>query len=98
MFFVGYRTFTARPEELPHANINEKKAADRPRASLAEARVNPDTARRRTAAVIDQTQGRNCRKEPVRQETDQAEKESRFSPPGQELASWVSSEQILRVC
>ena len=51
MFFVGYRTFTARPEELPHANINEKKAADRPRASLAEARVNPDTARRRTAAL-----------------------------------------------
>ena len=51
MFFVGYRTFTARPEELPHANINEKKAADRPRASFTEARVNPDTARRRTAAL-----------------------------------------------
>jgi len=50
MFFVGYRTFTARPQEQPHANINEKKAADRPQASLAEARVNPDTARRRTAA------------------------------------------------
>ena len=49
MFFVGYRTFTARPEELPNANIDEKKAADRN--SLAEARVNPDTARRRTAAV-----------------------------------------------
>ena len=46
MFFVGY----ARPQEQPHANINEKKAADRPQASLAEARVNPDTARRRTAA------------------------------------------------
>jgi len=51
MFFVGYRTFSARPEELPHANINEKKAADRPRASFTEARVNPDTARRRTAAL-----------------------------------------------
>ena len=25
MFFVGYRTFTARPQEQPHANINEKK-------------------------------------------------------------------------
>ena len=24
MFFVGYRTFTARPQELPHANLNEK--------------------------------------------------------------------------
>ena len=25
MFFVGYRTFTARPQEQPHANINKKK-------------------------------------------------------------------------
>ena len=50
MFFVGYRTFTARPQELPHANLNEKKAADRPQAPLAEAKVNPDPARRRTAA------------------------------------------------
>jgi len=49
MFFVGYRTFTARPQELPHANLNEK-AADRPQAPLAEAKVNPDPARRRTAA------------------------------------------------
>jgi len=49
MFFVGYRTFTARPQELPHANLNEK-AADRPQALLAEAKVNPDPARRRTAA------------------------------------------------
>jgi Tfp pilus assembly protein PilP len=47
MFFVGYRTFTARPQELPHANLNEK-AADRPQAL--EAKVNPDPARRRTAA------------------------------------------------
>ncbi len=30
----------------------------------------------------DQTQGRNCREESVRQEIDQGEKESRFSPPG----------------
>src|SRR6476646_8516071 len=49
MFFVEYRTFTARPQELPHANLNEK-AADRPQALLAEAKVNPDPARRRTAA------------------------------------------------
>src|SRR6476659_10577188 len=48
MFFVGYRTYTARPHELPHANLNEK-AADRPQAPLAEANVNPP-ARRRTAA------------------------------------------------
>jgi hypothetical protein len=50
MFFVGYRTFTARPQELPYANLNEKKAADRQQASLAEAEINPDPARRRTAA------------------------------------------------
>jgi hypothetical protein len=25
MFFVGYRTFTARPQALPYANLNEKK-------------------------------------------------------------------------
>jgi hypothetical protein len=50
MFFVGYRTFTARPQELPYTNLNEKKAADRQQAPLAEAKVNPDPARRRTAA------------------------------------------------
>ena len=49
MFFVGYRTFTPRPQELPHANLNEK-AADRPQAQLAEAEVNAEPARRRTAA------------------------------------------------
>jgi hypothetical protein len=48
MFFVG--TFSARPQELPYANLNEKKAADRQQAPLAEAKVNPDPARRRTAA------------------------------------------------
>ena len=51
MVFVGTEPSLLAQKELPHANINEKKAADRPRASLAEARVNPDTARRRTAAV-----------------------------------------------
>jgi hypothetical protein len=25
MFFVGYKTFTARRQELPHANLNQKK-------------------------------------------------------------------------
>jgi hypothetical protein len=50
MFFVGYRTFAARPQELPHAKLNEKQAADRPQAPSAEAKVNPEPARRRTAA------------------------------------------------
>ena len=26
MFFVGYRTFTPRPQSMPYANLNEKKA------------------------------------------------------------------------
>ena len=50
MLFVGYRTFTAWPQELPYANFNEKRAADRQQAPLAEAKVNPDAAKRRTAA------------------------------------------------
>jgi hypothetical protein len=50
MFFVGYGTFTARPQELPSTDLNEKKAADRQQAPLAEAKANPDPARRRTAA------------------------------------------------
>ena len=50
MFFVGYRTFTARPQELPYANLNEKKAADRQQGASAEVNVNPEPARRRTAA------------------------------------------------
>lgn len=50
MFFAGYSPFTARPQELPHANLNEKRAADKPQAPLAEAKVNLDPARRRTAA------------------------------------------------
>jgi len=49
MFFVGYRTFTAQPQALPYANLNEK-AADRQQGSSAEANVNPEPARRRTAA------------------------------------------------
>ena len=50
MFFLGYRTFTARPQELPYANLNEKKAADRQQGASAKANVNPEPARQRTAA------------------------------------------------
>ena len=50
MFFVGYRTFTAQPQALPYANLNEKKAADRQQGASAEANVNPKPARRHTAA------------------------------------------------
>jgi hypothetical protein len=50
MFFVGYRTFTPRPQSLPYANLNEKKALDSKQRASAEAKVNPDPARRRTAA------------------------------------------------
>jgi hypothetical protein len=48
MFFVGFGTFTSRPQELPYANLNERKAADRQEAASAEAKVNPK--QRRTAA------------------------------------------------
>ena len=50
MFFVGYRTFTPRPQWLPHANLNEKKAVDSQQRASAEAKVNAEPARRRTAA------------------------------------------------
>jgi hypothetical protein len=50
MFFVGYSMFTARPRELPHANLNEKKAVDSQQRTPAEAKLNADPARRRTAA------------------------------------------------
>jgi hypothetical protein len=50
IFFVGYRTFTAQPQALPYTNLNEKKAADRRQGASAEANVNPEPARRRTAA------------------------------------------------
>jgi hypothetical protein len=50
MFFVGYRTFTPRPQSLPHANLNEKKAVDSQQSASAEAKVNAEPARRRTAA------------------------------------------------
>ena len=50
MFFVGYRTFTPRPQSLPYANLNEKKAEDSQQRASAEAKVNAKPARRRTAA------------------------------------------------
>jgi hypothetical protein len=50
MFFVGYRTFTPRPQSLPHANLNEKRAVDSQQRASAEAKLNADPARRRTAA------------------------------------------------
>ena len=50
MFFVGYRTFTPRPQSLPHANLNEEIAVDSQQLSSAEAKVNAEPARRRTAA------------------------------------------------
>jgi hypothetical protein len=50
MFFVGYRTFTPRPQSLAYANLNEKKAVDSQQRASAEAKVNAEPARRRTAA------------------------------------------------
>ena len=50
MFFLGYSTFTPRPHSLTYANLNEKKPADRQQGASAEANVNPEPARRRTAA------------------------------------------------
>jgi hypothetical protein len=50
MLFVGYSMFTARPRELPHANLNEKKAVDGQQRAWAEAKVNAKPARQRTAA------------------------------------------------
>src|SRR6478736_3536747 len=50
MFFVGYRTFTPRPQSLPHANLNEKKAVDSQQRASAEAKAHAEPARRRTAA------------------------------------------------
>lgn len=49
MFFVGHSTFTPRPPALPYADRNEKKVESQQRAS-AEAKVNAEPARRRTAA------------------------------------------------
>jgi hypothetical protein len=50
MFFGGFSMFTAWPRELPHANLNEKKAGDSQQRAPAEAKVHAEPARRRTAA------------------------------------------------
>jgi hypothetical protein len=50
MFFVGYSMFTPRRQWLPHPNLNEKKAVDSQQRASAEAKVNAEPARRRTAA------------------------------------------------
>src|SRR6476660_977132 len=50
MFFVGYRTFTPRPQSLPYADPNEKRAADSQQSASAEPKVNAEPMRRRTAA------------------------------------------------
>ena len=44
MFFVGYSTFTPRPQSLPYANTDSQLRAS------AEAKVHAEPARRRTAA------------------------------------------------
>jgi hypothetical protein len=44
---VGYSTFTPRPQSLPYANLNEKKAVNSQQRASAEAKVQ---ARPRTAA------------------------------------------------
>ena len=49
MFFVGHSTLTPRPQTLPYADLNEKKA-DSQQSASAEANVNAEPARRRTAA------------------------------------------------
>jgi hypothetical protein len=48
--FIGYRAFTDRPQDLPHANLNKKKPADRQQPDSAEAKVSPKHASQRTAA------------------------------------------------
>jgi len=50
MFFVGYSTFTPRPQSMPYANLNEKKAVDSQQRASAEAKFHAEPARPRTAA------------------------------------------------
>jgi hypothetical protein len=50
MFFVGYSTFTPRPQSMPYANLNEKKAVNSQQRASAEARVDAEPAKPRTAA------------------------------------------------
>src|SRR6476646_3112340 len=50
MFYVGYRTFTPRPQSLPYPDLDEKRAVDSQQSASAEAKVNAEPTRRRTAA------------------------------------------------
>ena len=50
IFFVGYRTFTPRPQSLPYPDLDEKRAVDSQQSASAEAKVNAEPTRRRTAA------------------------------------------------
>src|SRR6476646_2356775 len=50
MFFVGYRTFTPRPQSLPYADLDEKRAVDSQQSASAEAQVNAEPTSRRTSA------------------------------------------------
>ena len=50
MFFVGYSTFTPRPQSMPYANLNEKKAVNSQQRASTEAKVHAEPARPRTAA------------------------------------------------
>ena len=49
MFYVGYRTFTPRPQSLPSADLDEKREVDNQQSASAEAKVNAEPTRRRTA-------------------------------------------------
>ena len=50
MFFVGYSTFTPRPQSMPYANLNEKKAVNSQQRASAEAKVHAEPVRPQTAA------------------------------------------------
>ena len=52
MFFVGYSTFTPRPQSMPYANLNEKKAVNSQQRASAEAKVHAEPARPRTAQSV----------------------------------------------
>ena len=41
MFFVGYSTFTPRPQSMPYANLNEKKTVNSQQRTSAEPRSMP---------------------------------------------------------
>ena len=51
MFFAGYNAFIPRPQALPPANLNERKAADG-RPSSARAKVNSKPRRRAAAQIM----------------------------------------------